>query len=285
MQKEVKKKKTNKHWDISLSFIIDDLIILVFSDAPTKRCSTMHLEIMKKMNLFAASLCFIGVLVLILSSRLFIYTPIIVLKGLIGNNHSSRCTKCDSMVPCTYKEDVTLRVILITYDRKESLQKCLGALQHADIMGVNAALEIWIDISKDKKVNQGVLALAKSFQWRHGRTCVHVQTKHVNVAFHWIYSWRPKSGSKEIGVFIEDDVDVSKYFLRYLKAARDFYADSKEINGICLNDENCHISRGARIGQPLVRPTGKNNIVFLYSSFCTWGYAPHPDHWRAFQDW
>ena len=222
---------------------------------------------------------------LILSSIPFMNMPPTVLEEIIGDKNSSTCTKCKSMVPCVYKGEVTLRIILLTYDRKDSLEKCLDALQNADIMGVNAALEIWIDIWEDRNVNRGVLALAKSFQWRHGRTCVHVQTKHVNVAFQWIYSWRPKSGSKEIGVFIEDDVDVSKYFFRYLKAARDFYANNKEINGICLNDENCQFSRGARIGQPLVRPTGKNDIVYLYGLFCTWGYAPHPEHWRAFQDW
>ena len=72
---------------------------------------------------------------------------------------------------CPYKEEVTLRMILITYDRKDSLKKCLNALQNADIMGVNATLEIWIDVSKDKKVNEGVLSLAKSFKWQHGHTC------------------------------------------------------------------------------------------------------------------
>ena len=80
-------------------------------------------------------------------------------------------------------------------------------------------------------------------------------------------------------------MDVSKYFFRYLKAAWDFYSKIKEINGICLNDRNCMINRSARIGHLLVRPTGQNNIVYLYGSLCTWGYAPHPDHWKAFQDW
>ena len=149
------------------------------------------------------------------------------------------------------------------------LKKCLNALQNADLMGVNATLEIWIDVSKDQKVNEGVLALAMSFKWQHGHTCVHVQTKHVNMAFQWIYSWRPKSGSKEIGVFIEDDTDVSKYFFRYLKVDRDFYSNKKEINGICLTDENCQISRGARIGHLLVGPTGKNDIVYIYARCLT----------------
>ena len=266
-------------------FLIIDLVILVFSDSSANRCSTIDPYIMQVMKKIAASLCFLGVLVLILSCMPSINMTTIIREEIIGKNLSRTCTKCESMVPCTYKDEVTLRIIVITYDRKDSLKKCLDALQNADIIGVDAALEIWIDISKDGKVNRGVLDLAKSFQWRHGRTCVHVQTKHVNVAFQWIYSWRPRPGSKEIGVFIEDDVDVSKYFFRYLKAARDFYANNKEINGICLNDENCQISRGAKSGHPLVRPTAKSDIVYLYGLFCTWGYAPYPTHWRAFQDW
>ena len=196
-----------------------------------------------------------------------------------------RCTQCKSKSPCSYVDEVDLRVIVMTYNRLDSLKKCLAALQDADIMGAEAALEIWIDISKYGMVDVNVLRYAESFKWRHGRTCVHVQTEHSSSGHQWIYSWRPRPGSKEIGVFIEDDVDVSKYFFRFLRGARDFYSHNKEIVGISLYDEHSMISSGPKSKQQLERPKDISDIVFLYGMICTYGYAPFPEHWRAYQDW
>ena len=196
-----------------------------------------------------------------------------------------KCTKCKSKEPCTYVDEVDLRVIVMTYNRVNSLKKCLAALQDADIMGVKAALEIWIDISKNGIMDVNVLRYAESFRWQHGQSCVHVQTKHSSSGHQWIYSWRPRPHSKEIGVFIEDDVDVSKYFFRFLKRARMFYTNYIEIVGISLYDEHCMISSGPNKRKQLKRPTTRSDIVFLYGMICTYGYAPFPDHWRAYQDW
>ena len=69
------------------------------------------------------------------------------LFNIVHIQYQSECTQCPSKVPCSYKDEVDLRVIVLTYNRVESLKKCLTALQNADIMGVKAALEIWIDIS------------------------------------------------------------------------------------------------------------------------------------------
>ena len=208
-----------------------------------------------------------------------------MVQNYIRHKYISQCSHCRSMEPCSYNNEVVLRIIVLVYDRVDSLRKCLDSLQEADIMGVEAALEIWIDISKGGKVDYQVLELAQSFNWRHGPSCVHIQSQHVNVGFQWIYSWRPRPGSKEIGVFIEDDVDVSKYFFRYLIKARNFYSNYKDIIGICLNDEICQISHGPNQGKQIIRPTNRPDNVYLYTLFSTWGYAPFPDHWRAFQDW
>ena len=207
------------------------------------------------------------------------------LFNIVHIQYQSECTQCPSKVACSYKDEVDLRVIVLTYNRVESLKKCLTALQNADIMGVEAVLEIWIDISKDGQVDYRVLQFAESFRWQHGRTCVHIQNEHVSVAFQWIYSWRPRHGTKEIGVIIEDDIDVSKFFFRFLKSAREFYSDRIDISGICLNDRHVLIVNGPQTCKQLPRPTERTDIVFLYGLFCTWGFAPDPDHWRGFQDW
>ena len=130
-----------------------------------------------------------------------------------------------------------------------------------------------------------MLELAESFRWQHGCTCVHIQNEHVNVAFQWIYSWRPRHGTTEIGVIIEDDIDVSKFFFRFLKSAREFYSDHTDISGICLNDRHVLIVNGPQRSKQLRRPPERTDVVLLYGFFCTWGFAPDPDYWRGFQYW
>ena len=222
--------------------------------------------------------CIICISLLILRKNSVNYTEAIVSK-------SGQCTHCRSMQLCSYIDEDDLRVMVLVYNRIGSLRKCLAALQDADISGVVSALEIWIDISLDGQVDHKVLQYAESFKWRHGRTCVHIQDKHVNVAYQWIYSWRPREGSREIGLIVEDDVDLSRYFFRYLRGASAFYYDNTEIFGICLYDETCLTSSGPRKGKNMIRPSGDRDIVFLYGLMCGYGYAPVPHHWRAFQDW
>lgn len=183
---------------------------------------------------------------------------------------------------CEDTVEYDLRIIVLTFDRPQSLWKCLERLDQVDTMGDKAILEIWIDVDNFNYVNSEVLHIAESFIWSHGPTNVHIRKKHLNVAFQWLYCWRPKANSKEIAVIIEDDVDVSQFFYRYLKGVQSAIKRD-DISGICLNDENVQIVCGKNRGKPLVRPA--NDIAFLYPVFCTWGYAPNPTHWRAFQDW
>ncbi len=50
-------------------------------------------------------------------------------------------------VPCVYKMHVNVHIIVMVYDRAESLQKVLNSVQNLDLGGDSAALEIWIDRS------------------------------------------------------------------------------------------------------------------------------------------
>lgn len=183
---------------------------------------------------------------------------------------------------CEDSLEYDLRIIVLTFNRAHSLWKCLQHLDKVDTMDDKAVLDIWIDVDEFNAVNSEVFHMAHNFKWSKGQTNVHVRHKHLNVAFQWIYCWRPKANTKEIAVIVEDDVDVSHHFYRYLKGAQSAIM-REDISGICLNDENVEIVCGENRGKPLVRP--KDDIAFLYPVFCTWGYAPNPIHWRAFQDW
>ena len=131
------------------------------------------------------------------------------------NQHS--CAKCISGKPCEYPDTVDLRIIVLAYNRDHSLLNCLHNFYNIVTDGDKVAIEIWIDLSKEGKVHLPTLEVAQQFAstWHLGQACVHVQTDHANIGGQWMYSWRPKQDSGELGLIVEDDVDVSSYAYMY----------------------------------------------------------------------
>ena len=82
---------------------------------------------------------------------------------------------CATGVPCTYSDVVDLRVIVITFNRPDSLSKLLRSLDTLVLDGDRAALEIWIDRDRKNAVHKRTLEVAKAFNWKRGTTRVHVQ--------------------------------------------------------------------------------------------------------------
>ncbi len=177
--------------------------------------------------------------------------------------------------------DVDLRIIVIVYDRAESLYKCLSSLNEAvfeDDLDV-ISLEIWIDRSTEGIVNQDTLQVAIDFKFIHGTKYVHIQKHHVGIQGQWTNTWRPRIGSKEIGLILEDDVDVSWYFWRWLKAAHHAYHGRKYISGYGLSHPGMAHKTGDWLDIPLDIHT------YLYRVICTWGYSPDATSWRHYQEW
>jgi len=83
---------------------------------------------------------------------------------------------CATGVPCTYWDVVDLRVIVLTFNRADSLSKLLRSLDTLVLDGDSAALEIWIDRDHRKNdVHRRTLDVAKAFSWKGGTSRVHVQ--------------------------------------------------------------------------------------------------------------
>ena len=86
---------------------------------------------------------------------------------------------CVTGRPCTYEDVVDLRVVVITFNRADSLTKLLRSLDTLLLDGHRAALEIWIDRDRNKNgVDQPTLELASSFNWKGGPTRVHLQVQY-----------------------------------------------------------------------------------------------------------
>jgi len=83
---------------------------------------------------------------------------------------------CVTDRPCTYPDVVDLRVVVITFNRADSLLKLLRSLDTLVLDADRAALEIWIDRDRNGgDVDQRTLDVASSFSWERGLTRVHVQ--------------------------------------------------------------------------------------------------------------
>ncbi len=198
-----------------------------------------------------------------------------------GSGNATLSLPCVSGIPgCRYPDEVDLRVIVLTHKRTTSLLKLLKSLDDLELDGDNASLEIWIDRSKDGKVDETTVSAATEFGWSRGPSRVHVRDTHAGIYGQWIDTWRPVPGTKELALILEDDLSVSPYAYRWVRAAHNKYGGRKDIAGYTLQSEGVNI---ATSGAPVKGP--KDQPVFLYQLLGSWGYVPHPDRWWEFQDW
>ena len=117
-------------------------------------------------------------------------------------------------------EQVDLRVIVIVYDRANSLKLCLHSLNEVDYLGDQVALNIWIDRSKKTgEIDGDTYQVARDFNFTFGDVTIHNQSSHVGIIGQWLDSWQVTKDSNEIAVILEDDLTVGPHFWRWLKVS------------------------------------------------------------------
>lgn len=187
-------------------------------------------------------------------------------------------------------DEISLRIIVLTYDRPGSLKTCLNHIARMETEGDKIVVDIYIDKHKNKVPRKGfsskghhirTVKVAKSFRFDNSLATVHLQQQHVGVYGQWIDSWKPPSGTKEVALFVEDDLDVSPYFWKWLKAAYLRYRHEPDVMGISLRGNT--IASGEKAGEWLV--TKKIHNAFMYKLMGSHGFAPLPDVWNDFRLW
>ncbi|ELT98640.1 hypothetical protein CAPTEDRAFT_196531 [Capitella teleta] len=186
--------------------------------------------------------------------------------------NASATLACMVGVPCEYSDEVDFRVMVMTYDRPQSLEKCLSFLENIDTMGDTMRIEIWIDRSSEGEVNEETVKVAERFRLKGNDCGVHVRERNAGITGQWTDTWRPQLGTKEIGLIVEDDVDVSPLAYRWLKAAHKTYDKRSDIQGYTLQMQNVNFFGGKM--RPMFAP--KNETVYMYPVLGTWGFSPHP---------
>ena len=92
-----------------------------------------------------------------------------------GVTDKVKSTRCVTGRPCTYSDVVDFRVIVITFNRPDSLSKLLRSVDTLVLDGHRAALEIWIDRDRKNRINRRTCEVSSTFNWTGGPTSVHVQ--------------------------------------------------------------------------------------------------------------
>ncbi|KAF3782887.1 hypothetical protein EJ110_NYTH33489 [Nymphaea thermarum] len=213
-------------------------------------------------------------------------------KTLVLGNPSS----CRSQ-PSNSTSNFRFIVKVLAYDRLDSLARCLRSIANADYDGDRVDLHIFLDHfrASDAGNDSGVLdqrlegarrmlGFVDGFEWKFGDKLVHYRTGNVGLQAQWLEAWWPSSDD-EFAFVVEDDLELSPVYYRYLKKLiAAYYYDRSNFNPSIY---------GASLQRPrFVAGKHGNKLqldddthIFLYQIVGTWGQLLFPKPWKEFRLW
>ena len=91
------------------------------------------------------------------------------------------------------RKSTTLRIIVLTYNRANSLERLLRSLRDAQYgKDERIDLDIWIDKPEGNKPHDAATrnVAENSGEWKYGRKRVHLREENKGLAYQWINSWK-----------------------------------------------------------------------------------------------
>lgn len=89
-------------------------------------------------------------------------------------------------VDAAFVERYDLRIVIITYNRPESLLRLINSLNNAYYEDDNVALEVWIDRSKEQIVHNATIEALKIVGFSKGICDVFIHPVHVGIRGQWL---------------------------------------------------------------------------------------------------
>ncbi|KAJ4963000.1 hypothetical protein NE237_022939 [Protea cynaroides] len=191
----------------------------------------------------------------------------------------------------------TFIIKVLSFDRFDSISRCLRSLANADYGIDRVHLHVFIDHFKevdlrdgsevlDKKLEESrrILDFVDGFSWRFGEKFVHYRTGNVGLQAQWLEAWWPSSDD-EFAFVVEDDLELSPLYYKFLKAliANYYYNSSNfspSIYGASLQRPRFVAGKH---GNKLQLDGGTR--LFLYQLVGTWGQLLFPKPWKEFRLW
>ena len=166
-------------------------------------------------------------------------------------------------------------IVVVGYNRVESISRLLDSLLHASYKCENVPLVISIDASGNEELYDKM----RSFEWPHGDLYVRIQNERLGLKNH-IFSCLDMSQYFRGVILLEDDLVVAPAFYNYTLAALDAYEQEDKVCGVALYGA----TRNGYAGLPFM-PMQNGCDVYLYQDVCTWGECLTYAMWSNFRKW
>lgn len=168
-----------------------------------------------------------------------------------------------------------IAIVVVGYNRLNSMKRLLGSLLHADYPDNNVPLII----SLDNCGNSKLFDFANQFEWPFGTKKVIFHEKRLGLKNH-IFACCDLSQFYRAVIILEDDLYVGPVFYQYTIAAVNKYEECDNIAGIALmyNEMNGYV------GVPFT-PLQTGYDAFAIQETCTWGECFTWTMWHKFREW
>ena len=192
------------------------------------------------------------------------------LNNFVTMNTSSICS--DNFVLCIQ----TLRIIILTFNRPQSLHRVLTSLELANYRRNSQPWELLLEIHVDGGGGidgERVKQVAHQFEFSHGSKQVKERIVNIGVMEAWKNAWSWQDN--ELFVVIEDDVEMSPHWFQALRNFWLKYGGRDDLAGVGLHLQNYVADPVAR------RDSLKNSIpegLYLNQLPASIASSLHPRH-------
>ena len=175
-----------------------------------------------------------------------------------------------------------LKLIIFFHSRMNSLKRLLRSIEEADIIQQQVIIEIYFDGcgSKSNPIYQDLLESTWSAS-RHGPVNIVCRETLLGLKKNILSAWQPEK-KNSFAIFLEDDLEVSPFFLEFARDAIVKYGlqdddDHPGLLGISLFHELF-----SEITSRAVSCNDPGADFFLYQQGQSWGAVFFPVEWQRF---
>ncbi|MDF2668785.1 MAG: family 2 glycosyl transferase, partial [Paenibacillus sp.] len=169
-----------------------------------------------------------------------------------------------------------LAIVVVAYNRRHALERCLRALSHANYPHNKVKLVISIDGCAS---NHDVVEAARSFSWKHGDKEVIYQKQNLGLRQHIMQCGNLSHKYGSI-ILLEDDIYVSPDFYSYALQASHYYKNNCRIAGISL-----YSPRFNETSKLPFEPLQGKYDVFFSQLPTSWGQVWTSRQWGSYTKW